>query len=111
MSVQDLIHKMIGASVVTYTNRVVTQIPATAGIIAEQDAGRVGLLVVNLGATDAYIGPFPEVSASKGIYVAAGGGSVRLIHTEDFDLPTQRWYGYSAVATNCLIIELVLGGK
>lgn len=108
MNVQQIIEQKLGASIVEYVNREVSQIPATAGIIAKQDAGRTSLIVVNLGATDAYIAPFPRVSSSLGIFVAAAGGSVRITMEDDYTLPTKAWYGISSAATACLILELVI---
>lgn len=108
MNVQDLIKEKLGVSIVEYTNREVSQIPAVAGRILSPHAGRLGFLLVNLSANDVYIGPFPDVSASKGIFVSPNGGSVSINYLEDFTLGTKDWYGVSAIASNCLIIEMVI---
>ena len=108
MNVQGLIVKRLGVDVIAQVGGLVTSIPVTAGQLLQNNPNRVGFLLVNLGATDAYVGPFPDVSVNKGIFVAASGGSLKVEYTEDYILPTYDWYGIAAIATNILIMEMLI---
>ena len=105
---QRLIEEKFGVTTGTYLNRLVTQIPATAGKIVQADPERVAFLIVNLGTTNAFILPEPDVASSKGIRLDANGGYYRAVWDEDFALTGYDWYGVSSSATNCLILEVIV---
>lgn len=111
-TLQDLIRESLGIATFPAVNRVVSQIGVAAEQIMRQQPNRLAFLIVNLGTDSIYVGPFNDVAATKGVQVAASGGNVSAIYTEDFDLVGYEWFGIANVAaTPVLILELLSDPK
>ena len=81
---------------------------ANSRIIAVEGNGeRVGLIFVNLGATNIFVNFDPAISTTNGIQLAPNGGNVTMTVVFDFTLQTRRWYAIAdAVGPgNLLVIE------
>lgn len=100
----DLTFARIGARGTVYSNRAASAATSTAAIIARQTPARVNLLLVNLSAFDIYVGPFPDVSATKGLLLSPAGGSLSLEYLTDLDLVSINWYAITAAASAAMLI-------
>ena len=72
--------------------------------VAGGDGERVQLTLVNLSANTIYIAPTPAVSASRGIFLGANGGSVTMSVVEDGILPSLQWYALATAAASSLYV-------
>jgi hypothetical protein len=61
--------------------------------IVNNNPDRVGLIIVNMGANDVFIGLTNTVSTSNGIRIVANGGNVTMTVRDDFTLPARAWIG------------------
>lgn len=61
--------------------------------LAPGNGDRVGLVLVNAGAADAFVAPDSGVSANLGIRLGANGGNVTVSVQWDFTLPSREWFG------------------
>jgi len=107
---RELVLARFGAPVNPVVNRSTASVGATATRLFINDPDRLGFLVVNLSINDLFIGPFPDVSATKGIRLGANGGNVSLVWFEDFEITAWEWFAIgSAAATTLLAIEYLSG--
>ena len=110
-NVLDLIANKIGARVNYYKNQYASSAGSTISQIVKDDPNRLALMVINLGSYDLFLAPDPQVSATRGIFVASAGGSWGVEWQEDYILPILGWYAYAADTTDLLIIELIISGE
>ncbi len=90
-------------------NPVVTATGATAAIVFNNNPNRLAWIFVNLSANAIYLALANDVSATKGILVAANGGWRAFIYDEDFQMTGWAMWGISpAGASNCYSIEVVV---
>lgn len=77
-------------------------------VIAQGNGDRVGLVIINLGPRDCYVGLQGTVSSTTGIYVPTGGGSISLTVRDDFTLPARQWsaIGVSG-STQLYVLEII----
>jgi len=107
---RELVLARFGAPVNPVVNRSLSSVGATAARLFINDPDRLGFLVVNLSVNDLFIGPFPDVSATKGIRLGANGGNVSLVWFEDFEITAWEWFAIgSAAGTTLLAIEYLSG--
>lgn len=59
--------------------------------VVPNNADRVGLVVVNLGAGNVFMSLGNTPSVSVGIFLGANGGSTSLTVRDDFTLPSRQW--------------------
>ena len=78
------------------------------GNIVGHDPERVSLVITNHGAADVYVAPNQQVSVTRGIRLAAGGGAMSVNVEEDGNHPTLLWWGISAGAGT---VVYALGSK
>lgn len=76
--------------------------------LAKNNPDRLMLVVVNVDDTDLYIGCWPDVTATKGIFLAKSGGSVSLVADEDGEMVGYEWFTYNsaAAAKNVFVLEM-----
>ena len=105
---RDLVVERLKAETTPLFNRSLSSIGVTAAQLWRQDANRIVAHVVNLSANTLFIGPFGNVSSTRGIRLSASGGFATLIWDEDFDLLAYEWFVIAdAAASNLLTIEWV----
>ncbi len=104
VTLRDLVRRELGAETFVDVNRVVSSIGVAAVQIMRQQPNRLAFVVVNLSPNDIHIGPFRDVSSSKGILLPPSGGSVVSIYTEDFDLVGYEWFGIAAAAASAILV-------
>lgn len=109
-SVHDLIAERFGVSVETREFPDALDADTTSKVLARRNARRVGLIVINLSANTVVVAPFPGVTTTRGIQVAASGGSLILSALEDFDLPAREWHVVASVDNSSIYVaEVVIG--
>ncbi len=104
----DLLEARFGVKTEAADNRFGTTIGTSVARVLPNDPKRLGAVIVNLSAVAVFIGPFRDVSASKGIRLAPSGGSFSLIWDEDFDVTGWEWFAVAdAAASAVLTIEVL----
>lgn len=76
----------------------VLTVGTTAALLLPSNPERMSMGIVNIGASDIFIGPESAVSTTRGIVLLAGGGSYTANVREDLTLPTDPWYVVSEAA-------------
>ena len=103
----EYIKNRFGMSTRTVINPLTNAVATSVTKIAQNNADRLALTIVNVGANDVYIGFDAETSASRGIFVGANGGSLTLTVEEDFELITNNVYAISVgVASTIYVVEV-----
>ena len=70
---------------------------------------RIAFILVNLGTGIIHVSPQGDVSNEKGIYLVANGGTLTMVWTEDFEMPTFEWYAIAdTIACKVYILEVLL---
>lgn len=98
-----MVTERFGRPVTPFENRTVSQVGNTAIEILRQDPDRLGFVIINLSVNDLYIGPFQNVSATKGIKIPPSGGSAVIIWDEDFESVGKQWYGLASAAASAVL--------
>jgi hypothetical protein len=75
--------------------------------IMKNDPKRKSLVISNTSASEVYIKPQNNVSATLGIRVQANGGYYELKREDWFNLVTGEWFVIGAGAVTILLLELV----
>jgi len=75
----------------------VISVGTTATQILAPNADRVGAIAVNLGGGSVYAAMSGTPSSSRGIFLAASGGSMVLLVPFDFTLVARSWFAVSDV--------------
>jgi hypothetical protein len=108
-TVADLLRERRGIRTTPFVNRSVTQVGITAVQLVRQDPNRPSFLVVNLSVNDFYMGPFQDVSATKGIRQTPSGGNVFIWWEEDGMVVTREWWVVATgAASPIMVIEDII---
>lgn len=108
-SVQELQDRDQGFATQPFYNRDASDADIADKIIARNNPGRISLTVVNLGTDKVYLRPQGIASATVGIELDSGGGSLSLNWRDDGTLPTLEWHAMSPTDNqNLFIIEEVI---
>src|SRR5262245_55034864 len=70
-----------------------------ASVAANANGDRVGLLMMNVGATDCYVAIQALTGGQTGFFLPANGGALSLNVRDDFTLPSRNWFGRVAGGT------------
>lgn len=105
----DLVRDRIGADAYLDDSRGPATLGTTVAQVLRQSPYRAWAFIVNLSANNVFVGPFVDVSSTKGILLGPGGGNVILDYREDMNLVGYEWNGVAAVAASAiLVLELLL---
>lgn len=110
MSVQDLLNKLYGVQVIQIDDPIgVTSVSQTAGRVLDNNPGAVQLTIINTGGSDMMMWTDSSVSQTKGIRIAANGGSYEIDFTRFGTLPSLEWWmvgvgGSTTVSCKRLVI-------
>lgn len=111
-SLADLVQDRLGVKTFARFNPVKTTAGVTAAQVLRQQPNRAAFVYVNLSTADIYLGPFADVSATKGIRIPASGGSAVFLYEEDFDLVGYEWFDVATVAASAIfVLELLTQGE
>jgi hypothetical protein len=77
-------------------------------IVVNGNGDRVGLIIINTGANDCFIGISSAVLITNGIRLSANGGNIVMNLRDDFTLPTRQWWTQNALGGSTLYILEIL---
>jgi hypothetical protein len=97
---KEVIDRLYGVKTDMRINPVAAQVGATPTALLLNNPNRLAWTIINLGSEAIYIAFTPDVAATKGIYVASGGGTMGLIFSEDFELVTYPIWAVGAVGSD-----------
>ena len=107
-TLHDLLEAMYGVKTRVRQNPKTDTVGVSAVKIADSNPNRLTLLINNVSSNAIYITPDNQPSATRGIYVAPGGGSVVMQWDRDFSLVSQEWYAIAAAANSEIyVLELL----
>lgn len=104
MTTADLIAKMYGVK--TYQSTIANNdtVQTTPTQIVSNDPGALQMTLINLGANDMYIWVDESVSSTKGILIAANGGSYEINFTTYMKMPTYSWWGVAPAGATAIAV-------
>ena len=108
-SVYELIGQRFGVTV-DYRFGEVTNVDGSDAIVARNDPGRVGLVMVNLHASQTInVSPVRPATATLGIFLGSSGGSMAMNWQDDLILPALEWHGFASGSnTDIFIVEIII---
>jgi hypothetical protein len=105
----SLIENIYGIKTRFVINDTTSAIGVASIPIASKNPNRVSILFVNLSVNSIYISPLPDVSSTKGIYLASNGGYAMFQFDKDFQMVITEWYGIATgAASNVFILENII---
>lgn len=104
----DLLDERFGIRTRINQQPVVTQLETTDTLFLRADPNRLAFVVLNLGATNIHVKPNGGVTATNGIALVAGTGSLSLTLEDDFSLPTLEWHGIATTGAVAIFVLEVL---
>jgi hypothetical protein len=102
-ALNDLVSKNFERAVVPFVNREISSIGVAAALALRADPDRLGFVLVNLSANTIHVGPFADVSSTKGIRLPSSGGAIIVDWHEDFEMVGMDWYAIADGAASALI--------
>ena len=91
-----------------YVRSKTVAVAATPTIAVPNDFERLGLVIINLSASDLYLAPDPEVSTTSGILLTGSGSSLSLVAHDDLVLVGYGWYALATAAPQSIYTLEVL---
>lgn len=105
MSLARFIENKFGTKTRSIQNPEVTAVATTVTRLLKNNPDRLSYTFINLGANSVYLAWDREVSTSRGVLVASGGGSITLSADEDGEIVGYELYGIAATgACNCFLV-------
>lgn len=103
MNTQDLLNKLYGVNTFDADDQMgVTAIAATPTQFLVNDPNALQLTIINTGTNDMNIWTDSSVSTTKGIRIAANGGSYEIDFTRFGTFPTRTWWGIGIGGTTTI---------
>ncbi len=110
MTVAELLENQYGVKTTYNVNPEVDQVAVTKTRILDGNPRRVSFILINMGSVFITVSPDADVSLTKGIYLVPNGGSLSMVWTEDFEMPTMEWYAMANGAASEIFVMEVLTG-
>jgi hypothetical protein len=106
ITLHELLDQLYGIKTTQDINKTSDVVNIAPTRILSNNPNRVSFLIVNLSGNAIYIAPDNNVSTTRGIYLAANGGTAGFQWDRDFDLVSMEWFGTSTVdARDVFILE------
>lgn len=83
-------------------------VQTTSGVVLQGNPDRVGLLIINNGANDVFLGLTSGVAVNGGMKLPALGGNFICDVRDDFTLPSRTFYGIANGGTASIYILEIL---
>lgn len=83
-------------------NREDVTIDTTSTIVLRADGGRLAFTIINLGSNAVFIRPNNAATATLGIRIAPGGGSVSMNFKDDFSLVGKEFHAITSSSTSTI---------
>ena len=104
MTTADLVDKLYGVKTYQNTSANNNTVQTTPTQIVSNDPGALQMTLINLGANDMYIWVDESVSSTKGILIAANGGSYEINFTTYMKMPTYSWWGVAPAGATAIAV-------
>lgn len=104
-ALDDLIKARFGTNTRPRDNPENASIGVTPLLILRQNPDRLAFSVVNLSTNAVFIGPFQDVSSTKGYRLVISGGSISFLGDEDFHVVGYDWFAVAAGAASQIFIQ------
>ncbi len=104
LRLQDLLEQQYGTAFTTRTSDPGAVIGAAAAQLMREDPSRIGFRYVNLSPNAIYLHFVNTVSATQGIQVGPGGGSLGVSFREDGILPGLEWFHVALAAGSAYVL-------
>ena len=108
MNVSELLDNTYGTKTTYGKNPETDNVTTDKTKILAYNPRRVSFVLINLGAYPVTVGPDSDISPTKGIYLVPHGGTLSMVWTEDFEMPTFEWYGIADGGTSEIYVLEVL---
>ena len=106
-SAYELLANQFGLALDFEENPVVSSVGVTDLVLVKNNPRRIALVIINLSGNTLYVRPGSSpASATAGMVLVSGGGSLTMDVTSDFILPAREWH---AVATGAASAVYVMG--
>ena len=108
MPLEDLIFREFGVVTDIHVNRLANQVGTSVVKVLDNNPNRLAWTLINLGTGFLMVSNTPEVSATRGIYLASGGGGVNFLWKEEFSAVGWEFYAVAQnAATPIWLLEVV----
>lgn len=107
MAASRLIREWLKSDTRVLINPVTGQVGTTVTQVLRGNPDRLLWIFVNLGANDVYLGFDQDVSPTRGILVASGGGAARAWWREDGELVIHPVYAIASTAAADVYVVVV----
>lgn len=107
-SVHELVDERFGVLTRTNENPESAVVNIAETLLLRANPNRLALVIINLSANTVFVKPREGVSATAGIALAAGVGSLSVTMEDDFTLAALDWFGTSAVDAQAVFVLEIL---
>lgn len=104
LRLQDLLEQQFGTGFTTRISDAGATIGVTAAQLMREDPSRIGFRYINLSTNNIYLHFVGNVSATRGIQVGPGGGSLGALFRNDGILPGLEWFHVAAAAASAYVL-------
>lgn len=108
MNVSELLDKVYGTKTTYDKNPERDDILVTKVRFLDYNPRRLSFVLINLGDYPVSVGPDSDITLTRGIYLVPHGGTLSMVWTEDFEMPTLEWYGIADGGTSEIYVLEVL---
>lgn len=108
-ALKDFVDKHFSTSTQAYGNDVAIVIGIT--LLAPNNPDRLMLVAINLSDTDVYVTPDKNPSATHGILLQSGGGTMSMNAAIDGELVGYEWNIYCTAAAKAVYVLVTEGGR
>lgn len=102
MTLQDVLEKDLGVKTRGDEIATNTTLQTTATQVCPNDPSRLALTIINTGSNNAFIYVDNSVSTTKGIFIAANGGTLSLNFRDDLGLCALSFFGVGSGGTTTI---------
>lgn len=103
-SIDDLLEQNFGVRVEVIEEASTLDADIAVKVVAGRNRRRVGLIIINLSVNNVTVAPFKDVSLTRGIRLAANGGSLSMSWRDDLILPAMEWSALSDVDNSAIYV-------
>lgn len=93
---------------VAVENEATVSIGAAVASVINGNGDRLGLLIMNLGTNNTFVGVSSLVSSSFGILLGANGGFLSMNVRDDFTMQTRQWFAVTPSGGSSTLYTLEL---
>ena len=105
-SLQDFVEKFVGGNYFVRVSEVTVTTSPTR--VLQGDMERMAATIINTGAEQISVSPLRTVTATNGVILGEGGGSLALQANEDLVLVGWDWWAVTSAATTTVVTMEVI---